>query len=50
MNISKLRSLLYKAARTLGDIRAVEKHRVVPRIERRVAGRFMSRLLSRLFR
>jgi hypothetical protein len=50
MSISKVRGLLYRLARLLGDVQAVEKHRVVPRVERRIVGRFMGRILGRLFR
>lgn len=50
MSINGVRSLLYRVARLLGDVQAVEKHRVVPRVERRVVGRWTARLLSRLFR
>lgn len=48
MSINRVRSLLHRLARLLGDVQAVEKHRVVPR--RRVVGRWTARLLSRLFR
>ena len=50
--ISQTRGSLYKLARVLGDVRAVEKGpgAIVTRIARRGAGRFTGRLLSRLFR
>jgi hypothetical protein len=50
MNISKVRSLLYRLSRLLGDVNAAEKHRAVPRVDRRIVGRFMGRILGRLFR
>ncbi len=50
MSISSFRSFLYKLARLLGDVNAVEKHRVGQRVERRIAGRFFGRLLGKLFR
>lgn len=50
MSLSKLRSLLYRAGRAAGDIQAVRRNRVGRRIERRLVGRFFSRILSMLFR
>ncbi len=50
MTINKFRSLLYRLARFLGDVQAVEKGRVGKRIARRLAGKVTGRLLSRLFR
>lgn len=50
MSISKVRSLLYRLARLLGDVQAVEKGHVVKRVERRVVGRWMARILGKLFR
>lgn len=50
MSLSSFRSLLYRLARLLGDVNAVEKGHVVKRVERRVAGRFMGRILGKLFR
>jgi hypothetical protein len=50
VTISKVRSLLYKAARLLGDVNAVENSKVPQRVERRIAGKFMGRILGKLFR
>ena len=50
MSLSKLRGLLYRLARLLGDVNAVEKGRVEKRVERRIAGRWTGRVLGRLFR
>jgi hypothetical protein len=49
VSLSRVRNLVYRAARLLGDVNAIEKGRVVPRIERRVVGRFMGRILGKLF-
>jgi hypothetical protein len=50
MSINKVRGFLYRLGRLLGDVQAVEKGHVVPRVERRVVGRFMGRILGKLFR
>jgi hypothetical protein len=50
MRISKLRSLLYASARSLGDVDAVLKGRIVQRILRRLAGKWSARLMGKLFR
>lgn len=50
MSLNKVRSLLYRLARLLGDVNAVEKGRVGPRIERRIVGRMFGRILGKLFR
>lgn len=50
MSLSKVRGILYRLARVLGDVQAVEKGRVVPRMERRIVGRAMGRILGKLFR
>jgi hypothetical protein len=42
MSISKLRGLLYRLAR-LGNVNAVEKGRVGPRVKRRLVGRMFGR-------
>ncbi len=48
----RLRSLLYKLARALGDANAVSRgpEHVVKRVVRRTAGRLTSRLLWRILR
>lgn len=48
--MSKARGFLYKLARLMGDVEAVEKGRVGKRIARRVAGKITGRGLGKLFR
>ena len=50
MSINKNRSFLYKLARILGDVNAVQKGRVGRRVGRRIAGRTTGRSLGRLFK
>lgn len=50
MSISKIRSMLYRTARILGDVQAVRRGRVGTRIGRRVVGRATGRLFGILFR
>lgn len=50
MTIPKLRTVLYTAARLLGDVQAVRTGRIGRRVGRRVAGRATGRMLRRLFR
>ena len=50
MSLSSFRSLLYRLARLLGDVNALEKDKAPQRVERRIAGRFMGRILGKLFR
>jgi len=50
MTISKVRSQLYRIARVLGDVSALQRGRVGKRVGRRVTGRFTGQFLSRLFR
>lgn len=45
-----MRSFLYKLARLLGDINAIQKGTIGKRVQRRVAGRITGRLLGKLFR
>lgn len=45
-----MRSLLYRLARLLGDLNAIERGRIGTRLARRAAGRFTGKLLGRLFR
>lgn len=47
--MNDLRSLLYAAARFLGDVNAVMKGRIGRRVGRRIAGRVLGRLLARIF-
>jgi len=48
--MSKLRSILYLAAKMLGDVSAIKRGKVVERVERRVAGRITGRILRGIFR
>jgi hypothetical protein len=50
MKISAVRSILYQAAKVLGDVQAVKSHKVGQRIVHRVAGRIAGHLLRKLFR
>jgi len=50
MSINTYRSLLYKLARILGDVNAVQKGKVGRRVARRAAGKLTGRGLGRLFR
>lgn len=49
-SISQTRGTLYKVARILGDVQAVQSGRVGKRVARRVAGKATGRGLGRLFR
>jgi len=46
MTINRLRTILYTAAKLLGDINAVLKGRIGRRIGRRLAGKISGRLLG----
>ena len=50
MSINRVRSLLCRLARLLGDVNAVEKGKAPQRVERRIAGKFTGRILGKLFR
>lgn len=50
MSINKTRSSLYKVARLLGDVNAVQRGKTHKRLGRRMAGRHTSRALGKLFR
>lgn len=50
MNINATRGLLYRLARVLGDVNAVQKGRVGRRATRRVAGRQTGRALRKPFK
>ena len=50
MSINRVRSLLYRLGRLLGDVNAVEKGKAPQRVERRIAGKFTGRILGKLFR
>lgn len=48
--INKIRSILYKLAKFLGDVNAVQKGKVTKRIGRRVSGKITGRFLGKLFK
>jgi hypothetical protein len=50
MTLNQLRSLLYKLARGLGDVNAVQRGTVHKRVARRAAGRQTGRLLRKLIK
>lgn len=50
MSIAKWRRAAYLTSRTLGDVQAVKRGRVGPRIANRVMGRMVSRLMRGLWR
>jgi len=50
MSLSKIRSVLYKAAKLLGDVSAVRRGRILQRVQRRAAGKITGRLFARWFR
>jgi hypothetical protein len=50
MTLTQLRSLLYKLARGLGDVNAVQRGTVHKRVARRAAGRGTGRMLRRLIK
>lgn len=49
-SLGKIRSVLYKTARVLGDVNAVKRGKVGKRLARRAAGRMTGRGLGRLFK
>lgn len=48
MSINKIRSLLYKVAKYLGDINAIRKGKIKQRIKRRIAGKVTGRMLRKI--
>ena len=50
MSIGKIRSLLYKTARILGDINAVKRGTIKKRIANRVIGKVSGRLTGKASR
>ncbi len=48
MRLSRIRSYFYKAARLLGDVSAIQHHRVGRRIRNRIVGRAFGRLLRKV--
>jgi hypothetical protein len=43
MSISKIRSILYKAAKILGDVNAVKNGRIKQRIKNRIVGKYVGK-------
>jgi len=50
MSINTIRHVLYAVAKYLGDVNAVEKHKVIRCVGYRIVGKITGRLLGRLFR
>ena len=50
MTLSKLRGLLYKTARIIGDVQAIRHGRIVKRIHNRIVGRLSGKLLRRIWK
>lgn len=50
ISLGKVRSKMYKAAKTLGDVQAVKKNKVGKRIVRRAAGKVAGKMLGKLFK
>jgi hypothetical protein len=46
MSISKIRSILYSAARLLGDINAIRRGKVKQRVKNRIKGKITSRIFK----
>ena len=49
MNLSKFRGKLYKSAKILGDVNAVQKGKVTRRIGVRVVGKMFGQLMRKIF-
>lgn len=43
MSISKIRSILYKVAKVLGDVQAVKNGKIKQRVKNRVVGKYASK-------
>ncbi|GLZ63676.1 hypothetical protein Bamy02_07290 [Bacillus amyloliquefaciens] len=50
MNLNKIRSMLYKSARILGDVQATKNGTLGKRMARRAAGKATNKLLRNLFK
>ena len=50
LTIGKIRSFLYRTAKTLGDVNAVKRNKIGTRITNRVTGKISSRARSYLSR
>jgi len=46
--IGKIRQALYGTAKTLGDVQAVKKGKVIQRVKNRIIGKLTGKLLKRL--
>lgn len=46
MSIGKIRTILYKTARILGDINAIKRGKVKQRVRNRVVGKLTGRLFK----
>jgi len=49
-SLNKIRNVLYKGAKFLGDVNAVKKGKVGKRVARRAAGKATGKFLGKLFR
>ncbi|WP_194842088.1 hypothetical protein [Gracilibacillus salitolerans] len=45
MTIGKIRTILYKVAKVLGDVNAIRKGKIKQRIKNRVVGKFAAKRL-----
>jgi hypothetical protein len=50
MTINQVRNVLYKSAKYLGDVNAIEKNEIPRRLARRIVGKYASRLMNNIFR
>lgn len=50
MSISKIRSLLYKSSRVLGDVQAAKNGTLGKRVARRAAGKATGKIMKSLFK
>lgn len=50
MKINTLRNILYKLARLLGDVNAIQKGKITQRILRRGAGKITGRFFQKIFK
>ncbi|MDL5143079.1 hypothetical protein [Bacillus atrophaeus] len=50
MNINKIRSLLYRSAKILGDVNAAKNGTIGKRIARRAVGKATGKLMGKLFK
>jgi hypothetical protein len=46
--LGNIRKALYSTAKTLGDVQAVKKGKVVERVKNRIVGKLTGKLLKRL--